>query len=123
MEEPSRKRTRIDEDDAHPLTALDKVQAATRDSEYWFEDGNLILLAQGVSFRIYKGLLAEHSSFFHSMFQVAQATPAMEELVDGCPFLELYDSPNDLRELFRLIYPLSSNLRLVLNLSPVISPC
>ncbi|TBU53880.1 hypothetical protein BD310DRAFT_961760 [Dichomitus squalens] len=113
MEEPSRKRFRINDDSAHPvpMTAFDKVQAAARDSEYWFDDGNLILLSQGFAFCIYKGLLAEHSSVFRSMFQVA--TPATEELVDGCPVVTLYDSPNDLRELFRLIYPLNSTLRLV----------
>ena len=50
-----------------------------------------------------KGLLAEHSSVFGSMFDVAQAVPNPSELIDGCPVIELYDSPNDLRGLFRLI--------------------
>ncbi|KAI1791592.1 hypothetical protein LXA43DRAFT_422413 [Ganoderma leucocontextum] len=113
--EPSRKCTRNgdleDDNSTGPTTGFDKVAAATRDSDYWFDDGNLILVSQGVAFRIYKGLLAEHSAMFRSMFHIAQAAPATEDLVDGCPVIPLDDSPNDLRELFRLIFPLSTNLK------------
>ncbi|KAI1791600.1 hypothetical protein LXA43DRAFT_889084 [Ganoderma leucocontextum] len=100
-----------DDNSLQPTTDSEKVQAATRDSDYWFDDGNLILVSQGVSFRIYKGLLAEHSAVFHNMFHIGQAMPEEEDLVDGCPVVPLDDSPNDLRELFRLIYPLSINLK------------
>ncbi|PIL26446.1 hypothetical protein GSI_12204 [Ganoderma sinense ZZ0214-1] len=112
---PSKKRTRtnsVPEDiSAPPTTGLDKVKAATRDKDYWFEDGNLILVSQGVAFKIYKGLLAEHSTIFRSMFHIAQGKPETDDLVDGCPVVTLYDSPNDLRELFQLIYPLSTNVK------------
>ncbi|KAM5539652.1 hypothetical protein V8D89_006761 [Ganoderma adspersum] len=112
---PSKKRTRsntIEGDHAASLaTGLDKVKAAARDRDYWFEDGTLILVCQGVAFKVYKGLLAEHSTVFRSMFHVAQGKPETDELVDGCPVVTLYDSPNDLRELFQLIYPLSTNLK------------
>ncbi len=112
---PTKKRTRndiIEDDHTAPLvTGLDKVNAATRDKDYWFDDGNLILVSQNVSFRVYKGLLAEHSTVFRSMFHVAQGKPETDDLVDGCPVVTLYDSPNDLRELFQLIYPLSLNLK------------
>ena len=111
---PSKKRTRSNTaEDARPATGIDKVQAATRDKDYWFEDGNLVLVSQGVAFKVYKGLLAEHSTVFRSMFHIAQGKPETEDLVDGCPVVTLYDSPNDLRELFQLVYPLSTNLRCV----------
>ncbi|KAI0742447.1 hypothetical protein C8Q80DRAFT_1188462 [Daedaleopsis nitida] len=39
----------------------------TRDGEFWYEDGSIILVARDVEFRIYyKGLLAIHSSIFLS---------------------------------------------------------
>ena len=115
-EEPTRKRARSNplkdhEPETQPGTGFEKVAAATRDSDYWFEDGNLILVSQGVAFRIYRGLLAEHSVMFRSMFDIAQGLPATEDIVDGCPVVPLDDSPNDLRELFRLIFPLRSNLK------------
>ena len=115
-EEPTRKRARSTplkdhELETQPGTGFEKVAAATRDSDYWFDDGNLILVSRGVAFRIYKGLLGEHSAIFRSMFHIAQAVPAPEDLVEGCPVIPLDDSPDDLRELFRLIFPLSTNLK------------
>ena len=111
-EDPTRKRTRSDNLElTQPTTGLDRVTNATRDSDYWFDDGNLILVSRGVAFRVYKGLLGEHSAIFRSMFHIAQAAPAPEDLVEGCPVIPLDDSPDDLRELFRLIFPLSTNLK------------
>ncbi|KAI1791593.1 hypothetical protein LXA43DRAFT_888909 [Ganoderma leucocontextum] len=95
-------------------TRFDQVQAATRDRDYyWFaNDGNLILVSQGVAFRVYKELLAEQSGVFRSMFYTGQATPEEEDLADGCPVVPLDDSPNDLRKLkFWHIYPLSVQRR------------
>ena len=100
-------------------TALDVFQAATRDKDFWFEDGNIVLVAGLVSYKVYKGLLAEHSTVFSSMFTVAQASPEdpSTDTVDGCPIVILYDSPNDLSALFSLIYPLTKNIRYVLSLN------
>ena len=111
--EGSRKRQRTDCGGTldHPTgapemaTAQDEVNAATRDSDYWFEDGNIILLSQGVAFRVYKGLLGEHSAVFGSMFHVGQAPQAVSDQAYGCPVIRLDDAPADLRGLFRLIFP------------------
>ncbi|TFK84824.1 hypothetical protein K466DRAFT_210506 [Polyporus arcularius HHB13444] len=119
MEEPHRKRLRTDApansastSRAVPNpTAADIVKAATRDADYWFEDGNIILVSENVSFKVYRGLLAEHSSVFRSMLDVGQGTHNPAEVVDGCPVVPLYDSPNDLRGLFRIIFPLKKNLK------------
>ncbi|KAJ8502110.1 hypothetical protein ONZ51_g164 [Trametes cubensis] len=94
--------------------------AAVRDRDYWFEDGNIVLIARGVSFRVYKGLLAEHSSVFRSMFLVAQASPQpAEQSIDGCPVVYLDDAPEDLRQLFKFIFPLGTSIRL--NQGPTIN--
>ncbi|KAI9061883.1 hypothetical protein FKP32DRAFT_1604601 [Trametes sanguinea] len=123
MEETSRKRARLEQEMSDNDTALSDAAIATvpptvnipptRDAEYWFEDGNIILVAQHVSFKVYKGLLAEHSEVFRSMFLVAQGSQASTDLsTDGCPVVTLDDSPEDLRQFFRLIYPLSTNFKL-----------
>ncbi|KAH9916564.1 uncharacterized protein BXZ73DRAFT_105759 [Epithele typhae] len=46
--------------------------ANVRDEEFWFDDGSIILLVQNVEFRIYKGLLTEHSSAFVDLFSLPQ---------------------------------------------------
>ena len=96
-------------------TARDEVDMSTRDSDYWFEDGNIILVSRGVAFRVYKGLLGEHSAVFGSMFDIGRAPQAASDQAYGCPVIRLDDSPDDIRGLFRLIYPLNRTLRLVLH--------
>ena len=126
MAEPHRKRLRTDSDATASSstsqtatrgipdpTAADIVDAATRDGDYWFEDGNIILVSENVAFKVYRGLLAEHSSVFRSMLDIGQAIPNPAEMVDGCHVIPLYDSPNDIRGIFRLIYPLSTTLQYV----------
>ncbi|KAI1791598.1 hypothetical protein LXA43DRAFT_889101 [Ganoderma leucocontextum] len=85
---------------AHPPTG--EVQAPKRDQVYWFDDGNLIVVAGDVEFRIYQRPLVDQSVVFQNMF--TQAAPAADDQVDGCPAINLDDSPNDLRELFGLFY-------------------
>lgn len=68
----------------------------------WFEDGNLILEAGETRFRISRGVLASQSPVFREMLVFPQ--PAGEELVDGCPIVRLYDSPEDVRYFLKAIY-------------------
>ncbi|KAJ2989084.1 hypothetical protein NUW54_g1873 [Trametes sanguinea] len=51
-------------------------QPLVRDEEFWYDDGTIILIARNVEFRIYKGILAEHSPVFKDMFSFPQPPPA-----------------------------------------------
>ncbi|EIW56923.1 uncharacterized protein TRAVEDRAFT_128165 [Trametes versicolor FP-101664 SS1] len=79
------------------------------DPEFWYSDGNIILVARDVEFRVYKGLLADHSSVFRDMFSLPQpptkaSSPSAFE--NGtCPVVHLYDSPEDLRHVLRAYMP------------------
>lgn len=117
---PSLKRARLDGlDDSRADIGLNNVtgpspqpqQPFVRDETYWFEDGNIVLLVRNAGFKVYKGLLAEHSAVFRGMFVVAQGEQAAAEQLDGCPVVPLDDSPDDIRQLFRLIYPMNSNIK------------
>ena len=50
------------------------------DDEFWFDDGNLILVARDTGFKIYRGLLAAQSSVFADMF----ATSSVEDTEYAC---------------------------------------
>ena len=58
-----------------------------------------------------RGLLAEHSGVFKSMLHVAQAAPDAAEQAYGCDVVQLDDLAEDLRGLFKIIFPLSKNLK------------
>ncbi len=50
--------------------------------EIWFNDGNIILVAGGTAFRVYRGLLAAQSIVFCDMF--SSSTPRPDETLDWC---------------------------------------
>ena len=78
--------------------------AKERDNEFWYEDGNVILVAGNVKFRVFKGILAHHSPVFKDMFTLPQPDAAPSENV-ACPIVDLTDSLSDLRHILRLIMP------------------
>nr|VWP02333.1 Phospholipid-transporting ATPase (EC [Ganoderma boninense] len=67
------------------------LEGLRRDGEFWIEDGNLILVAKDVAFRVYRGLLAEQSTVLAEM-----AATASEDFDDED------HSPDELSSLVRL---------------------
>ncbi|KAJ7175369.1 hypothetical protein C8R46DRAFT_1078643 [Mycena filopes] len=94
---PASKRRRTDDSDAPPATV-------TRSTEYWFDDGNIILQVESTQFRVAKSVLARHSSVFRDMFTIT--LPADEPTIEGCPVVVLSgDTARDWEFLLRVIYP------------------
>ncbi len=75
-------------------------------SEFWIEDGNLILVARDVAFRVYRGLLAKQSTVLGEM-AAKSSEDVYEAIFDGCPIVRLSDSPQDLTHLLRILLPKS----------------
>ncbi|TFK89934.1 hypothetical protein K466DRAFT_544304 [Polyporus arcularius HHB13444] len=94
LAEPPRKCPRVQEG----ATATDDALAdtdLTRDGEFWFDDGSVVLIAGKVAFKIYRGLLAAQSPIFADMF--ATAGPSADQSLEGCPVVHLSDSAEDVR--------------------------
>ncbi len=77
-----------------------------RDPELWFDDGNLVLIAGGVQFCVYKGLLTSQSAVFKDMLSLPQPASDDASLQDDSTSLiratvHLSDSPEDLRHFLR----------------------
>ena len=86
----------------HPVSLPRPVVIRTQDEEFWFSDGNVILLARDVKFRIYSGLLANRSPVFQDMFSLPQPAASSDS---PCPTVEMTDSPEDLRHILRVFMP------------------
>lgn len=71
-------------------------------TDIWFRDGNVVLVASGFAFKVHKGQLSRHSEIFQDLFGVPQ--PQDQPLFDGCPFVELHDTPSDVLHLLRALY-------------------
>ena len=80
-----------------------------KDNEFWFEDGTVILAARDVEFRVYGGLLADHSPVLKELF-TKHKHPTRPVSFYGqskamCPIVRLEDSPEDLRHVLRMYMP------------------
>lgn len=74
-----------------------------RDGEFWLEGGNIVLIAQGIRFKVYKGLLTAQSPVFGDMFSAKSLRS--DEQYEGTPVARLFDSPMELRHLLRVLLP------------------
>ncbi|KAM5539634.1 hypothetical protein V8D89_006743 [Ganoderma adspersum] len=103
---PSLKRARITLDgDGLSLPSTHSLANLEHHPEFWFDDGNIILIAQQTGFRIFRGLLAAQSTVFADMF--AAASSQADETLDGCPVVHLTDSHLDVAHLLRILLPTS----------------
>ena len=78
------------------------VDTVERDPEVWMEDGNIVIEAGNVAFKVYKGILAGRSEVFRDLFSVP--SPAEVEAMDGVPIVHLQDSATDLKYLFLVLF-------------------
>ncbi|KAI0642599.1 hypothetical protein C8Q79DRAFT_916877 [Trametes meyenii] len=90
--------------DSPSLRGLD-FDNITRDEEFWFHDGSLVIVAGGTAFKIYKHLFASQSTIVADM--LVATDPQVVEIFDGCPVVQLSDSSHDLRHLLRILIPSS----------------
>ena len=58
----------FEDDDMHMDEGGLEDRVRARDEDFWFEDGTVVLVAEGVEFRVYEGLLADHSPVLRDMF-------------------------------------------------------
>jgi hypothetical protein len=68
----------------------------------WFDDGNIVLEAEGKQFRVYRGILSENSVVFNDMFDLSR--PGGEGEVEGCPVVRLSDRAEDLRIVLEVLH-------------------
>ncbi|KAH9910838.1 uncharacterized protein B0H18DRAFT_405977 [Fomitopsis serialis] len=101
LEGSSHKRLRLETDDATAAAQPSENEEFTRDQEFWYEDGNVILVAENVGFRVYRGFLAKRSEVLRDLFSVPQ--PLDGQRVCGCPIVHFSDNPIALRELLDVL--------------------
>ncbi|KAJ6500966.1 hypothetical protein C8R45DRAFT_863808 [Mycena sanguinolenta] len=73
----------------------------------WFPDGNLVICAGSVLFRVYRGILAARSPVFADILAsppFSSTEDAETETLDGCPVLHLDDSAADTMYFLKAIF-------------------
>src|ERR1700743_730602 len=83
-----------------PSPALTEAKPST---DVWFEDGTIILEAEGCQFKVFKGILAANSTVFNDMLVVG-SIPANNEMVEDCPVVRVYDTALDLMHFLKALH-------------------
>lgn len=78
------------------------VAALPHHEDLWFEDGNIILGAVNISFRLHRGILSRHSVVFRDMLMLPQGPESPKAF--GCPLVQLHDKGEHLVMLFTVLY-------------------
>jgi hypothetical protein len=60
-----------------------------RSDKAWYDDGNLVLQAEDLFFKVHRGVLSSRSEVFAGMLAVSRPENSTEELMDGCPVVQL----------------------------------
>ena len=71
-------------------------------SDFWFRDGNIVIIAGSAAFKVHRGQLERHSEFFSDLFSIPQ--PIKQDLIDGCSYVELPDCPSDVFYFLSALY-------------------
>ncbi|KAJ7164214.1 hypothetical protein C8R46DRAFT_997994 [Mycena filopes] len=74
-------------------TSPEDTIALTRADGLWFEDCGLIIQAETTIFRVSRDFLAFHSPVFKDMLSLPP--PTSEDMMDGCPFVVILDTAED----------------------------
>ncbi|KIY74005.1 hypothetical protein CYLTODRAFT_386164 [Cylindrobasidium torrendii FP15055 ss-10] len=70
----------------------------------WFEDGNVVLIAEKTAFKVHRGQLARHSEVFDGLFSLPVPMNSCESF-DGCPSVQMHgDQARDWRYFLGAIY-------------------
>ncbi|KAG6858739.1 hypothetical protein C0991_002104, partial [Blastosporella zonata] len=71
-------------------------------SDFWFLDGNIVIIAGQAAFKVHRGQLERHSDVFNSLFSLPQ--PQDDDLFEGCVYVELQDNPSDVFYFLSALY-------------------
>ncbi|GJF00082.1 hypothetical protein PsYK624_163610 [Phanerochaete sordida] len=101
------KRQKVEEPEASTSTALNAEPAPDsfepKHPELWWRDGNTVIAADGLSFKVHAGILEKHSSVFCELLEELQGVE-QPEMFEGCRVLRVDDKGEHLAALLQILY-------------------
>jgi len=78
-----------------------------RCTDVWFDDGNCVLQAENMVFKVYTGILSKHSALFETLFTIPQPQVDCHSLTyEGCPLVQLQDKAQAIHYLLKALFDL-----------------
>ncbi|TCD63685.1 hypothetical protein EIP91_005090 [Steccherinum ochraceum] len=89
--------------DASPQRLGEESTTGYKHSDaFWLRDGNVVLVAEKVAFRVHQSVLERKSVVFKDMFGVPQ--PENAERMEECPLVHVSDAAEDITHLLSVLY-------------------
>ncbi|KAJ7133458.1 hypothetical protein C8R44DRAFT_730611 [Mycena epipterygia] len=79
-----------------------------RSTEFWFDDGTVVLQVENTLYRVYRGLLSSRSTVFHDTFSIPQPVEERTE-IEGCPVVQLHDKSEDFTRFLKALHHYGSH--------------
>jgi hypothetical protein len=94
---------------AYDMPSLVTPTTLIRSQDVWYDDGNVVIQAENIVFKVFRGILASNSAVFADMFSVPQPTNVTgPDVYDSCPLIQIYDTPEDARHFLKAIHDAGS---------------
>lgn len=75
------------------------------ETELWFDDGNIILVAEDTPFKVHRGQLSQRSQVFRDILLIPQPrVPDGSDVMDGVPLIHVSDTWKDLSYVLSALY-------------------
>jgi hypothetical protein len=105
-ETPRPQKRRCSESDSVEECEPDRL--LMRSTCVWYNDGNLVLQAENLLFKVHRDVLAARSEVFKNMLSLPQPENAprnvAENVAEECPVVQLPDEAEDIRHALKAIY-------------------
>ncbi|KIP03702.1 hypothetical protein PHLGIDRAFT_37291 [Phlebiopsis gigantea 11061_1 CR5-6] len=75
-----------------------------RCADLWYNDGTVVLQAENMLFKVYRGILEEQSPFFADLFTLPQRESNESEKYEDCPLVPMTDPAADVRVFLKAIF-------------------
>ncbi|GJF00091.1 hypothetical protein PsYK624_163700 [Phanerochaete sordida] len=104
------KRQKMEEEEVEvsasaPRAAGPVMQAfEPRHPDLWYRDGNVIVAADGMSFKVHAGILEKHSTVFRELLDDTRPREQPLGVFEGCSVLRVDDHGEDLAEVLQVLY-------------------
>jgi hypothetical protein len=86
------------------LSTVSTTSTYARSEQVYFDNGDIVLVAEGVAFKVYLGLLRIYSKMFRDM---TRGVPLGVGTYDRCHVLNLPDKADDVSKTLELAYGIS----------------
>lgn len=82
---------------------LTQTQSILKNSSVYYEDGNIVIIAENVAFRAHRGVLSKRCEVFRDMFVVGRPCSS-DETFEDCPVVRVSDLSKDWEAFLEVLY-------------------